>query len=143
MSLKYCSTGGSSLIGVSQSRMRFIARIKRFDAESATGLEPWPGNPVAVSRNQNGAFSATSTPTIFTEPPSSRLSPPSVRRYSAFLNRSALLAIIQIEPSSFTSSSAVPRKITSRDNGGPSRLSRIIVIRCSKPSPFISSAPRP
>ena len=58
-----------------------MARISRLGAESAMGREPWPGWPLAVSCNQNGAFSATSIPTNFTLPSASRLSPPSVNRY--------------------------------------------------------------
>ena len=38
------------------------ALAKRFGAESAIGIEPWPPRPVAVMRIQNGAFSATPIP---------------------------------------------------------------------------------
>ena len=40
--------------------------MRRLLAESATGLEPWPGSPVAAESQPERRFSATSTPTIFT-----------------------------------------------------------------------------
>ena len=59
---KNCSTEGSRRMGVSQLTTRSMALAKRFGAESAIGIEPWPPRPVAVMRIQNGAFSATPIP---------------------------------------------------------------------------------
>ena len=109
----------------------------------ANGCDPWPGRPRAVILIHIGHFSVTPTSYDLAFPSTASITPPSLSMNSASFTRSGRWSTTHCAPIAPTSSSAVARKIRSRDRPPPERLTLTIAAASSRPVDFMSSAPRP